>query len=96
MREMVSRKAAEKGVLAWDAKYQREVILRPYALFFPGDNPMQADHTSHAGLNCNFFCRTCMVGGSKAYKAGDEGFASIFEVSSNPTSRCAPAHQPYL
>ena len=42
---------------------------------------MHAEQTSHAGLNSNYFCRTCHVGGTKAYKKSDEGFAKIFEVS---------------
>ena len=42
---------------------------------------MHAEQTSHVGLTANHFCRTCDVGGTKAYKKSDEGFAKIFEVS---------------
>lgn len=42
---------------------------------------MHAEQTSHAGLCANHFCRTCDVGGTKAYKKSNEGFAKIFEVS---------------
>ncbi|ETW85042.1 hypothetical protein HETIRDRAFT_25488, partial [Heterobasidion irregulare TC 32-1] len=45
------------------------------------DNPMQAELSSGAGLNSNFFCRTCHVGGSQEHKRSDVGFGSIFEVS---------------
>ncbi|KAI0819952.1 hypothetical protein BC628DRAFT_1331621, partial [Trametes gibbosa] len=51
----------------------------PYSLFLGGDNPMQAEECSHAGLNCNFFCRTCHVGGTKAEKQSLTGFTKIFE-----------------
>jgi hypothetical protein len=42
---------------------------------------MHAEQTSGSGLNSNYFCRTCDVGGTKAYKRSDEGFAKLFEVS---------------
>ncbi|KAJ3002667.1 hypothetical protein NUW54_g5724 [Trametes sanguinea] len=54
--------ATETGVTAWDCKYDEEVLLCPYGLFLGGDNPMQAEECSHAGLNCNYFCRTCDPG----------------------------------
>lgn len=53
----------------------------PYLIFTASDNPMHAEQTSGCGLNSNYFCRTCSVGGTKAYKKSDEGFAKIFEVS---------------
>ncbi|OAX30721.1 hypothetical protein K503DRAFT_704902, partial [Rhizopogon vinicolor AM-OR11-026] len=34
--------AAEHGVIAWDCKYEEEIMLVPYGLFKAGDNPMQA------------------------------------------------------
>lgn len=74
------RKAAETGVLAWDSKYQEEIMLIPYDLFHAGDNPMQAEECSHGGLKCNFFCRTCKVGGTMAAKKTDDGYTSIFKV----------------
>ncbi|KAG1876990.1 hypothetical protein C8R48DRAFT_745465 [Suillus tomentosus] len=70
--------AANSGIVAWDCKDQEEVMLIPYGLFVAGDNPMQAEECSHAGLNCNYFCRTCNVGGTKEYKASHEGYNSIF------------------
>ncbi|KAH9914360.1 uncharacterized protein BXZ73DRAFT_55012, partial [Epithele typhae] len=66
-------------VEAWDCKYDEEVLLQPYGLFFAGDNPMQAEECCHAGLNCNYFCRTCFVGGTTAQKMTMEGFAKIFQ-----------------
>ncbi|KAH7931055.1 hypothetical protein BV22DRAFT_999145, partial [Leucogyrophana mollusca] len=77
MKESVCR-AAESGVITWDCKMDEEVMLIPYGLFIAGDNPMQAEECSHAGLNCNYFCRTCDVGGNKEYKQSSAGYNSIF------------------
>ena len=74
------RKAADAGVDAYDCMKREEVMLVPYALFFAGDNPMQAEMSSQGGLACNYFCRTCYVGGNKEYKASDEGYVSLFKV----------------
>lgn len=41
---------------------------------------MQAEECSHAGLKCNYFCRTCKVGGTTKFKESDEGFESLFKV----------------
>lgn len=73
-------KAAKSGVVAWDCKDQEEVLLIPDALFFGGDNPMHAEECSQAGLNCNYFCRTCHIGGTKQYKESDDGYLTVFEV----------------
>ncbi|KAG1894190.1 uncharacterized protein F5891DRAFT_961838 [Suillus fuscotomentosus] len=70
--------AANSGIVAWDCKDQEEVMLIPYGLFVAGDNPMQAEECSHVGLNCNYFCRTCNVCGTKEYKASHKGYNSIF------------------
>jgi hypothetical protein len=55
-------------------------MLIPYRLFIAGDNPMQAEECSHAGLNSNYFCWTCNVSGMKEYKMSNEGYNSIFTV----------------
>ncbi|KAG1753908.1 uncharacterized protein EDB91DRAFT_1043935, partial [Suillus paluster] len=80
MELIVRSKAAQSGIVAWDCKDGEEVMLIPYGLFIAGDNPMQAEECSHAGLNCNYFCRTCDVGGTKEFKASDEGYNSIFTL----------------
>ncbi|KAG1722856.1 hypothetical protein EDB19DRAFT_1898152 [Suillus lakei] len=77
MRESISD-AAQSGVIAWDCKYNEEIMLIPYVLFLAGDNPMQAEECSHAGLNCNYFCRTCEAGGTKEYKESEAGYNTIF------------------
>ena len=74
------RKAADTGVDAYDCKMREEVMLVPYALFFAGDNPMQAEMSSHGGLTYNYFCWTCYVGGNKEYKASDEGYMLLLKV----------------
>ncbi|KAJ6546169.1 hypothetical protein B0H10DRAFT_1928082 [Mycena sp. CBHHK59/15] len=51
--------AFAEPVVAWDCEAKEEVLLRPYALLFAGDNSMQVELCSCAGLNTNFFCRTC-------------------------------------
>ncbi|KAF9237455.1 hypothetical protein BU15DRAFT_48704 [Melanogaster broomeanus] len=72
-------KAADDGIIAWDCKLRQEVMLIPYKLFLAGDNPMQAEECSHGGLKCNYFCRTCKVGGTTVEKKSDEGYCKIFE-----------------
>jgi len=68
------------GVEAWDCKEDQDVVLRPYIMLLPGDNPMQAEECSHSGLTSNKFCRTCMVGGTQVFKQSDIGFDTIFRV----------------
>ncbi|KAH7890626.1 hypothetical protein F5I97DRAFT_1933830 [Phlebopus sp. FC_14] len=60
---------------------EEEVLLIPYGLFVGSDNPMQVKECSHAGLNCNYFCRTCHVGGMKEYKMSNKGYNSLFVIS---------------
>lgn len=76
----LSRATFKKPRVAWDCALDEEVLLVSYPVLHPGDNPMQAELASCAGLNANHFCRTCKVGGSKAYKESDEGFASLLKV----------------
>ncbi|KAG1857243.1 hypothetical protein C8R48DRAFT_607455 [Suillus tomentosus] len=78
--QSIQYKAADNGVIAWDCKYHEEVMLIPHSIFMAGDNPMQAEECSHGGLRCNFFCRTCKVGGTTVDKKSDVGYCSIFKV----------------
>lgn len=78
---MTYSNAATSGVITWDCKYNEEVLLIPCGLFLAGDNSMQAEECSHAGLNCNYFCRTCDIGGTKEFKASGDGYSSLFTVS---------------
>jgi len=75
---------ADDPVIAFDVKHQEEVILIPYTLIIAGDNLMQAEECSHGGLRCNYFCRTCKVGGTNAEKKTDEGYSDIFQVFALP------------
>ncbi|KAI6137707.1 hypothetical protein BKA82DRAFT_170333 [Pisolithus tinctorius] len=79
VKESIMR-AAETGMIAWDCRDEEEVFLIPNGLFHTGDNPMQAEICSQGGLNCNYFCRTCHVGGTKDYKESDSGYCTLFEV----------------
>ncbi|KAF8170969.1 hypothetical protein K438DRAFT_1982253 [Mycena galopus ATCC 62051] len=67
-------------VPAWDCEAKEEVLLRSYGLLFAGDNPMQAELCSCAGLNSNYFCRTCNAGGTREWKQSNEGFADILQA----------------
>jgi hypothetical protein len=67
-------------VPVWDSLEQREVLVRPYILLFPADNPMQAEQCSSTGLRSNLFCRTCKVGGSQEHKLSDDGYGELFQV----------------
>ncbi|TFK79574.1 hypothetical protein K466DRAFT_473373, partial [Polyporus arcularius HHB13444] len=72
--------AAEDGIIAYDCQYDEEVLLCPYALFVAGDNPMQAEECSHGGLACNYFCRTCMAGGTQVQKQSLAGYSALFKA----------------
>ncbi|KAG1765890.1 hypothetical protein EV702DRAFT_1283028 [Suillus placidus] len=72
--------AVDEGIVAYDCKYKDEVMLIPYGLFDAGDNPMQAEECSHGSLHCNYFCRTCKVGGTTSVKQSDEGYLKLFEI----------------
>lgn len=78
---MFLRKAGDQGIVAWDCIAEEEVLLCPYGLLWAGDNPMQAEECSQAGLACNHFCNKCWVGGTKKYKRSDEGYLTLFMVS---------------
>ncbi|KAF8430572.1 hypothetical protein L210DRAFT_1019310 [Boletus edulis BED1] len=73
------KKAAENGIFTFDVKDQEEVMLDPYILIVASDNPMQAEECSHGGLRCNYFCRTCNVGGTTAEKKTEKGYNDIFQ-----------------
>ncbi|KAF7974716.1 hypothetical protein HWV62_11375 [Athelia sp. TMB] len=79
-------------IVAWDCQSKKEVLLRPYALLFAGDNPMQAELCSCAGLNANHPCRTCKAGGTQYQKKSDEGFAKMLKPgelrNSESTTNC--------
>ncbi|KAJ6632455.1 hypothetical protein B0H10DRAFT_1770681 [Mycena sp. CBHHK59/15] len=66
-------------VVAWDCEAKEEVLLQPYGLLFAGDNPMQAELCSCAGLATNFFCRTCHAGGTRQWKQSNEGFTEVLK-----------------
>ncbi|KAJ6458275.1 hypothetical protein C8R45DRAFT_1221656 [Mycena sanguinolenta] len=70
--------AFEEPVEAWDCEKKEQVLLRPYGLLFAGDNPMQAELCSCAGLNTNYFCRTCNPGEMRdSAQTAEETFQQI-------------------
>ena len=44
---------------------------------------MQAEECSHGGLKCNYFCRTCDVGGNNEFKESEQGYESLFKASTS-------------
>ncbi|KAG9121224.1 hypothetical protein FRC07_002910 [Ceratobasidium sp. 392] len=66
-------------IIVWDEMEGCEVLVQPYIHVISGDNPMQAEECSTIGLQSNMFCHTCMVGGSKVFKASDDGFLGQLE-----------------
>ena len=71
---------SREGVIAFDCMTGKECIFILGVLLKSADNPQAAEDCSHIGLNGNFFCFRCKVGGNQAYKASDEGFHSLFSV----------------
>ncbi|KAJ6625266.1 hypothetical protein B0H10DRAFT_2161888 [Mycena sp. CBHHK59/15] len=90
------KEAFAEPVVAWDCEAKEEVLLHPYALLFVGDNPMQAELCSCAGLNTNFFCRTCQAGGTREWKQSNEGFASVLKAVRNPADTAEETFQQIL
>ncbi|KAJ6621012.1 hypothetical protein B0H10DRAFT_1945650 [Mycena sp. CBHHK59/15] len=60
-----ARTSFKDPVVVWDCEAKEEVLLQPYGLLFAGDNLMQAELCSCAGLNSNFFCYTVRLSGIK-------------------------------
>ncbi|KAL4065827.1 hypothetical protein J3A83DRAFT_4098845, partial [Scleroderma citrinum] len=67
-------KAFDEPIASWDCKLKEEVLLWLFGLFFAGNNPMHAELSSFIGLNSNYFCQTCKVGGTQKHKQTDTGF----------------------
>lgn len=76
----VHREGVAAPFKVWDAVKKRHVLIIPWILFLPGDNPMQAELCSHIGLQGNHFCRMCHSGGDQTFKSSNEGFASLMVV----------------
>ncbi|KAH8930587.1 hypothetical protein BT69DRAFT_1210241, partial [Atractiella rhizophila] len=65
--------AWKEPVVAFDCLTGEEIIFRPLPLLFEGDNPMQSEFCSIAGLASLKFCRVCKVGAeSKAEEQTEE------------------------
>ncbi|VDC03602.1 unnamed protein product [Peniophora sp. CBMAI 1063] len=77
--KMSLEESSREGVVAYDCKYDEEVLLFPYLLCKAGDNPMLAELSSHGGLRCNRPCRTCDTGGTNAHKRTAQGYADLLK-----------------
>ncbi|KAG7087047.1 hypothetical protein E1B28_013026 [Marasmius oreades] len=94
LKESIMR-VAEHGVETYDCKFEEECLLVPYAHFWAGDNPMQADECSYAGLHCNSFCWECKVEGIQQVKWTDDGFMKPFETGEphTPEATASSIHE---
>ncbi|KAJ6624579.1 hypothetical protein B0H10DRAFT_2162183 [Mycena sp. CBHHK59/15] len=90
--------AFAEPIVAWDCEAKEEVLLRPYGLLFAGDNPMQAELCSCAGINTNFFCHTCQAGGTRDWKQSNGGFAEVLKAGElrNPADTAEETFQQIL
>ncbi|KAF8694557.1 hypothetical protein RHS03_08166, partial [Rhizoctonia solani] len=77
--------AFHNPTVAFDCLNHEEVLIRPFPLFWAGDNPMQAEHCSSSGLASNKFCRTCEVGGDTNFKQSIEGYRTLFKPGATRT-----------
>lgn len=75
-----NRDSFRNPVVAFDCETQEEVLIQGYPLFSAADNPMQAEQCSCQLQNANFFCRTCLAGGSTEFKQSEVGYARLFQV----------------
>lgn len=64
----------------WDCERGRYILIRPWLLLLPGDNPMQAEECSHIGMKGNHYCRCCHVGGTTKFKESDDGYPTLAQV----------------
>ncbi|KZP32683.1 hypothetical protein FIBSPDRAFT_907278 [Athelia psychrophila] len=75
--DVIKKTGGTTPLKVWHGSRGCFILLRPWILFLPGDNLMQAELCSHVGLNGNFFCRCCNAGGMKEYKSSNEGFSKL-------------------
>ncbi|KDQ15035.1 hypothetical protein BOTBODRAFT_109086 [Botryobasidium botryosum FD-172 SS1] len=73
------RETFDDPIPTWDAELGEECLIHIFPLFFPGDNPMQAELCLHAGLAANHFCRMCKVGGTQEFKRSEQGYPTLFK-----------------
>ena len=62
------RSAWETGIWAWDCVHNERVLVLPFVVALPADNPMQSEFACHIGLKGKFFCRVCTVQGGDGEK----------------------------
>lgn len=51
----------DKGIIAYDAFLEKDVLLLPRPLCFISDNPRAAEISSHLGSSAKKYCRKCQV-----------------------------------
>ena len=62
------RSAWETGIWAWDCVHSERVLVLPFVVALPADNPMQSEFACHIGLKGKLFCRVCTVQGGDGEK----------------------------
>ncbi|KAI0071057.1 hypothetical protein K474DRAFT_1566504, partial [Panus rudis PR-1116 ss-1] len=71
---------------AYDSKLRQEIVYRVVPRTKTGDNPQQSEDCSHIGLNGNYPCRRCKVGGTHTEKESNEGYEQFFAPSVSRTA----------
>ncbi|KAH8923881.1 hypothetical protein BT69DRAFT_1333485 [Atractiella rhizophila] len=76
--------AWEEPVVAFDSLTGEEIVFRPLPLLFEGDNPMQSEFCSIAGLASLKFCRVCKVGAASKVEEETEEHIHRFMTCGTP------------
>ncbi|KAF5372390.1 hypothetical protein D9615_009298 [Tricholomella constricta] len=66
---------------AYDCELDREILFQVHVHLLPADNPQQAQTTSNAGSNANFWCRSDWSGGNHDHRESDTGYHALFSPS---------------
>ncbi|OCH83781.1 hypothetical protein OBBRIDRAFT_815707 [Obba rivulosa] len=66
---------------AFDCQLREEILFRILPIMMPADNPQQSQSCSHRGLNSNYWCRKCKLGGTVQERETDECFHQHFPPS---------------
>jgi hypothetical protein len=70
----------------YDCELEEEILFQLVPHVLPADNPQQSEHASHIGGNGLYNCRRDKLGGTDEEKENDEGYTSLFRVSTRDYS----------